>query len=90
MATKKPATRKVKAPAKKGKIPARKVKKAVQTVKANPMPKKSKEKSVTIQTADNGFIISTYDDRGNSRRLIAKTPTEAREKAAKLLGIPLK
>lgn len=52
----------------------------------------AKRKSVDIQKAENGYIVSqwvegTMDKPGYDRKIICKTTTEAQKKAASLLKI---
>lgn len=56
--------------------------------KSNSAPKaiKTTRRSVSIQEASNGFVISTYTDRGE-KIIIAKTKKEAKKAADKLLGM---
>lgn len=70
---------KKKAPAKKAPSKKRNTKAAV----AMPM---NEHKSVNIKKANNGFVISSYTDKGE-KTLIAKTKKEANAHANKLLGL---
>ena len=68
----------------KKKIPAKKApsKKKKNTTVAMPM---NEHKSVSIKKANNGFVVSSYTDKGE-KTLIAKTKKEAKQHADKLLG----
>ena len=46
----------------------------------------SDKKSVSINKANNGYVISSYTETGE-KTFIAKTKTEAKRHAAKLLGL---
>ena len=46
----------------------------------------STRKSVDIKKANNGFVVSSFDDKGE-KVFIAKTKKEAKQQANKLLGI---
>ena len=46
----------------------------------------SSRKSVNITKASNGFVVSSYTDKGE-KTLIAKTKKEAKKYADKLLGL---
>ena len=63
-------------PPRKGKVTKRKV-----TV----VPESSR-KSVNITKAGNGFVVSSYTDKGE-KTMIAKTKTEAKKHADKMLGL---
>jgi len=43
--------------------------------------------SVDIRKADNGFVISTYSDKGKSKTFVAKDKPEMQQISKKLLGI---
>jgi hypothetical protein len=49
------------------------------------MPESSR-KSVNITKASNGFVVSSYTDKGE-KTMIAKTKAEAKKHADKLLGL---
>lgn len=58
-------------------------KKKVAVVTAMPM---NENKSVSIKKANNGFVVSSYTDKGE-KTFIAKTKKEAKGHADKLLGL---
>ena len=43
--------------------------------------------SVDIRKADNGFVISTYSDKGKAKTFVAKDKPEMQRISKKLLGI---
>lgn len=49
-------------------------------------PVRSSSRSVDIEKASNGYVVSSWND-GNKKTLIAKTREEAKKHADKLLGI---
>ena len=53
------------------------------TTNAMSMPTKSK--SVDIKRVSNGYVVSTWTDKGEKAK-IAKTKAEAKEIAVKMLG----
>ncbi|MCK5023061.1 MAG: hypothetical protein KAS04_02715 [Candidatus Aenigmarchaeota archaeon] len=46
----------------------------------------NEHKSVSIKKASNGFVVSSYTDKGE-KTLIAKNKKEAKKHADKLLGL---
>lgn len=63
-------------PPKKGKVVKR-------TISVIP---ESSRKSVNITKASNGYVVSSYTDKGE-KTMIAKNKTEAKKHADKLLGL---
>jgi len=49
--------------------------------------KQSSHRSVNIRQAENGFVVSTYSDNGGEKTMIAKTKSEAKKQANKMLGL---
>ena len=43
------------------------------------------KKRITVEEADNGFLVSMYDDKGE-KKLIAKTMDEVHAAVSKLMG----
>jgi len=76
------ATRKVKTPAKKGKIPKRKIKKAVSVFRAV----QPNSTDVSIKHVSNGYVISKWSD-GKEITKIAKTKAEAKQIAFEFMGL---
>jgi len=51
-----------------------------------PIPVDSDRKSVNMRKVSNGYVVSTYGERGE-KTVIAKTRAEAKDAANKMLGI---
>lgn len=50
-------------------------------------PRASVNKTVSMKKAENGYVVSSWDDKaGRDRVKIAKTPKEAKQYAAEMLG----
>lgn len=64
-------------------MPKKPVKGKVKKVVAIP---ESSRKSVNITKASNGYVVSSYTDKGE-KTMIAKNKTEAKKHADKLLGL---
>ncbi len=52
------------------------------------VPSQPTRRTVTIKKASNGFVISSFNDAtGDEILKIAKTKSEAKEQASKMLGV---
>ena len=67
------------------KMPKKAPKKPKKKVVAETAMSMNDHKSVSIKKANNGFVVSSYTDKGE-KTLIAKTKKEAKSHADKLLG----
>ena len=46
-------------------------------------------KRVTVEEADNGYIVSTYSEKGRDEKIVCKNRNEAMEAIGKMMGMKM-